>query len=57
MFLLCALNGAASHLVSYDSDLVSLQVFYADELIVCEPIEFLKDLRTRIDPESAFLEP
>lgn len=51
MFLLCSFNGAASHLVSYDSDLLSLRPFYDDELTICEPLNFLQDLRTRIDPE------
>jgi putative PIN family toxin of toxin-antitoxin system len=45
MFLLCALNGRATHLVSYDPHLLSLRPFYAGELVICEPIEFLKDCR------------
>jgi putative PIN family toxin of toxin-antitoxin system len=51
MFLLCSLNGAASHLVSYDSDLLSLHPFYADELTICEPLGFLQDLRKHIERE------
>jgi len=51
MFLLCSLNGAASHLVSYDRDLLSLHPFYADELTICEPIGFLQDLRRRVEPD------
>lgn len=43
MFLLCAINGGASHLVSYDDRLLSLRPFYAGELAICEPLEFLGD--------------
>jgi predicted nucleic acid-binding protein len=42
-FLLCALNGEATHLVSYDDDLLALQPHYA--LTICEPMHFLADLR------------
>ncbi len=42
-FLLCALNGEATHLVSYDDDLLALQPHYA--LTICEPVHFLADLR------------
>ncbi len=45
MFLLCAMNGSASHLVSYDGDLLDLRHFYLDELVICEPLEFLHFLR------------
>lgn len=45
MFLLCAINGSASHLVSYDDHLLSLSHYYADELIIGEPVEFLADCR------------
>ena len=44
-FLLCAINGAASHLVSYDDDLLSLRSAYLSEFSICRPIEFLADLR------------
>ncbi len=44
-FLLLALNGAASHLVTYDEHLKDVGVFYP-EFITCEPIGFLSDLRT-----------
>ena len=47
MFLLCAINGHASHLVSYDPHLLSLQPFYAAELVICEPVPFLKDCRAQ----------
>lgn len=45
MFLLCALNGNASHLVSYDTHLLALRVYYGTELCICEPLEFLRDCR------------
>ena len=45
IFLLCATNGAASHLVSYDHHLLDLGNFY-DEFVTCKPTEFLKALRT-----------
>jgi putative PIN family toxin of toxin-antitoxin system len=45
MFLLCALNGNATHLVSYDEHLLSLRSFYLSELSICEPLEFLMDCR------------
>ena len=45
MFLLCAINGGASHLVSYDDHLLSLRPFYVAELAICEPVEFLGDCR------------
>jgi putative PIN family toxin of toxin-antitoxin system len=46
MFLLCAINGHASHLVSYDNHLIALRPLYKKELKICEPIEFLEDCRT-----------
>ena len=45
MFLLCATNGQASHLVSYDTHLGALRCFYEKELKICEPLEFLADCR------------
>ncbi len=45
MFLLCAINGRASHLVSYDNHLRSLRSFYESELKICEPLEFLGECR------------
>lgn len=44
-FLLCAINGAASHLVSYDEHLLSLRHAYTAEFSICQPIDFLADLR------------
>jgi len=38
MFLLCAINGRATHLVSYDNHLRSLSSFYESELKICEPL-------------------
>lgn len=43
-FLLAALNGDASHLVTYDPHLLDVAVFYP-EFITCKPVEFLQDLR------------
>lgn len=45
MFLLCAINGSASHLVSYDGHLLALKPFYAGELAICEPVDFLAACR------------
>jgi len=45
MFLLCAVNGQASHLISYDIHLGALRSFYKTELKICEPLEFLADCR------------
>lgn len=45
MFLLCAINGRASHLVSYDDHLLTLKHFYAGELAICEPVDFLAACR------------
>ena len=42
-FLLCALNGEATYLVTYDAHLLALQPHYA--LTVCGPVRFLADLR------------
>jgi predicted nucleic acid-binding protein len=44
MFLLTALNGEATHLVTYDEHLETVGVFYP-EYKTCNPLEFLKDLR------------
>ena len=43
-FLLCALNGKASHLVSYDDHLLSLGDAFAP-LSICRPKRFLEDLQ------------
>lgn len=44
-FLLCAINGAASHLISYDDDLLRLRSAYLPDFSICLPISFLADLR------------
>lgn len=49
VFLLTALNGNASHLVTYDSDLEDVAVFYP-EFLTCKPLEFLADLRAAQTP-------
>jgi predicted nucleic acid-binding protein len=43
-FLLAALNGDATHLVTYDEHLKDIGVFYP-EFLTCEPLVFLSDLR------------
>jgi len=50
-FLLCAINGAASHLVSYDPHLLDLDLFYT-EFSSVSPKTFLMELR-RIKPVPA----
>ena len=45
MFLLCAINGRGTHLVSYDDHLLSLRPYYAGEVTICEPVEFLTACR------------
>jgi len=47
VFLLCAINGAATHLVSYDIHLLDVGLFY-DEFATCRPTEFLVALRKYI---------
>ncbi len=48
MFLLCAINGRSTHLVSYDDHLLSLSPYYAEEMTICEPLAFLNDCRVRL---------
>ena len=48
MFLLCAINGRATHLISYDPHLLSLRPYYAGEVTICEPVEFLSECRKAI---------
>ncbi len=43
-FVLCALNGAATHLVTYDAHLLNAGCFYP-EFVTCEPVAFLAELR------------
>lgn len=51
-FLLCAWNGLASHLVSYDSDLLELCAAYESHFRICPPVEFLVALRAASAPDS-----
>ena len=50
-FLLCAWNGLASHLVSYDRDLLDLSATYESHFRICPPLEFLTALRAASAPE------
>ncbi len=56
-FLLCAWNGLASHLVSYDRHLLDLSVTYEADFKICRPLEFLAALRSSASasdiPESS----
>ena len=45
-FLLCAWNGLASHLVSYDEHLLALAEDYRSHFHICRPLGFLAVLRT-----------
>jgi predicted nucleic acid-binding protein len=51
-FLLCAWNGLASHMVSYDRDLLDLSATYESHFLICPPLEFLAALRTASAPDS-----
>ena len=42
-FVLCALNGAASHLVTYDQHLFDVAQEYP--FVTCKPVQFLAALR------------
>jgi predicted nucleic acid-binding protein len=48
-FLLLAINGAATHVVTYDEHLKDVGVFYP-EFVTCEPVGFLADLRSSLVP-------
>jgi uncharacterized protein len=52
-FLLCAWNGLASHLVSYDHDLLELSAGYEPHFRICPPLDFLAALRLASAPDSA----
>ena len=43
VFLLCAINGSATHLVSYDHHLLDIGLFYP-EFSTCRPKDFLDTL-------------
>lgn len=47
VFLLVALNGDATHLVTYDEHLTDVGVFYP-EIVTCGPVVFLADLRSAL---------
>ncbi len=44
-FLLCSLNGNATHLVTYDHHLLGLKYAYRDFFTICETIPFLREIR------------
>ena len=44
-FVLCALNGPATHLVTYDGHLLDAACFYP-EFVTCRPVEFLTAVRS-----------
>lgn len=48
-FVLAALNGNATHLVTYDQHLEDVGVFYP-EFVTCKPLVFLQDLRLAVQP-------
>ncbi len=50
-FLLCAWNGLASHLVSYDGDLLEVAAAYATHFRICLPLEFLAAVRAMQTPD------
>ena len=45
MFVLCALNGGATHLVSYDVHLRELESIYSGDFTICGPLDFLAEIR------------
>lgn len=49
-FLLCADNGAATHLVTFDRHLTEIRTYYRFK--VCEPAVFLSELRQALDAAS-----
>lgn len=44
-FLLCALNGKATHLVTYDNHLLGLKYAYRETFTICEMLPFLREIR------------
>lgn len=42
-FILCAVNGDATHLISYDDHLLTLAPYYP--FAICKPVPFLHELR------------
>lgn len=51
-FLLCAWNGLASYLVSYDRHLLDLSAAYESHFQICLPVELLTALRAASAPDS-----
>ena len=49
-FLLCADNGAATHLISYDRHLRDIRGYYSFK--VCGPTDFLNDLRQALEAKG-----
>lgn len=47
-FVLCAWNGAASHLVSYDRHLLDLAGIYTDVFEICRPLRMLEAIRAAL---------
>jgi len=49
-FVLCALNGNGTHIVTYDPHLLDLKIEYMREfkIQILTPVEFLKDLRRNL---------
>ena len=56
-FLLCAWNGLASHLVSYDRHLLDLSDSYETHFRICPPLEYLAALRSAPASDSADANP
>jgi predicted nucleic acid-binding protein len=50
-FVLCAENGYATHLISYDKHLLDLQGFYSYK--ICKTMDFLSELRQALAGFSA----
>ncbi len=53
-FLLCAMNGAASHLVSYDAHLLEIAGRTEQDYSfkTCQPLDFLRDVRSALQSNS-----
>ncbi len=45
-FVLCALNGGATHIVTYDGHI--LLFIQRDNVKACEPLDFLRELRAKL---------
>ncbi len=49
-FVLCADNGNATHLVTYDSDILDVAPYHS--FTICKPIPFLKELREALKSDQ-----